>query len=89
MNIPKRFVAGTLYDAVEKEVVIGATCTLTAADGAKQMVATDNFGDFWFRGLPEAPFSLTIEAAGFAAKTFHGLNTARDVNLGDIALGPR
>ena len=30
LNIPKKFIAGTVYDPVEKEVVIGATCTLTA-----------------------------------------------------------
>ena len=34
LNLPKKFIAGTVYDPVEKEVVIGATCTLTAADGA-------------------------------------------------------
>ena len=27
LNLPKKFVAGTVYDPVEKEVVIGATCT--------------------------------------------------------------
>jgi tetrathionate reductase subunit B len=86
MNIPKRFIAGTVYDPIEKEVVIGATCTLSAADGEKQATATDNYGDFWFRGLPEGGFSLIIEAPGFAAKTFDGLNTANDVNLGDIPL---
>ena len=28
LNIPKKFVAGTVYDPEEKEVLIGATCTL-------------------------------------------------------------
>ena len=28
-NIPKKFIAGTVYDPVKKEVVIGAACTLT------------------------------------------------------------
>ena len=28
LNIPKKFIAGTVYDPVEKEVIIGATCTL-------------------------------------------------------------
>ena len=51
LNLPKKFIAGTVYDPVEKEVVIGATCTLTpAAGGAALTVATDEFGDFWFEG---------------------------------------
>jgi tetrathionate reductase subunit B len=31
LNLPKRFIAGTLYEPVEEEVMIGATATLTAA----------------------------------------------------------
>ncbi|WP_459919209.1 hypothetical protein, partial [Desulfocicer niacini] len=27
-NLPKKFVGGTVYDPVEKEVIIGATCSL-------------------------------------------------------------
>ena len=34
LNIPKKFIAGTVYDPIEKEVVIGATCTLTPAPAA-------------------------------------------------------
>ena len=51
LNLPKKFVAGTVYDPVEKEVVIGATCTLKDADGkTTHTVETDDFGDFWFNG---------------------------------------
>src|SRR4030043_61723 len=38
LNIPRKFVAGTIYDPVEKEVVVGATCTLSA--NGKKMTAT-------------------------------------------------
>ena len=31
LNIPKKFIAGTVYDPIEKEVIIGATCTLTGS----------------------------------------------------------
>ena len=34
LNIPKKFIAGTVYDPVEKEVIIGATCTLTGPKAA-------------------------------------------------------
>jgi tetrathionate reductase subunit B len=85
LNIPKKFIAGTVYDPVEKEIVIGATCTLS--NGSKKLTATtDGFGDFWFEGLKEGVYSLKIEAKGFAAKTFDNLNTEKDINLNDIPL---
>ena len=52
------------------------------------MVETDGFGDFWFKDLKEASFTLTIEAQGFVPMTFGGLDTSDDVNLGEIALKP-
>jgi Fe-S-cluster-containing dehydrogenase component len=87
LNIPKKFIAGTVYDPVEKEVVIGATCTLTGPKASKKATATtDAFGDFWFQGLADGLYSLKIEAKGFAAKTFDKISTEKDVNLGDIPL---
>jgi hypothetical protein len=49
-------------------------------------VATDGFGDFWFKGLKEGVYSLKIEAKGFAQKTFDKLDTGKDINLGDMPL---
>ncbi len=87
LNIPKKFVAGTVYDPADKEIVEGAALTLTGADGASYSATTDGFGDFWFRGLPDdASFTLSIAAPGFATKTIDGIVTAKDVNLGDIPL---
>jgi tetrathionate reductase subunit B len=87
LNIPRKFVAGTVFDPIEKEVVIGATCALVGSgDGDKQTVVTDAFGDFWFRGLADGTYSLTIDAEGFAAKSYAEISTEKDVNLGDIPL---
>ncbi|MGI5939246.1 MAG: 4Fe-4S dicluster domain-containing protein [Thermoleophilia bacterium] len=87
LNMPKKFIAGTVYDPVEEEVVIGAVCTLHGPDGsAPQTAVTDDFGDFWFHGLAEEAYELTIAADGYATKTFSGLTTEKDVNLGDIPL---
>ena len=87
LNIPKKFIAGTVYDPIEKEVVIGATCTLSGPKAGKTMTATtDGFGDFWFHGLADGNYNLTIAAKGFAAKSFNKLNTEKDINLGDIPL---
>jgi len=84
MGLPKRFVAGTIFDPAEDEVVIGATCTLTG-EGGTFNTATDAFGDFWFEGLKVGTFSLKIEAGG-KTKTIDSISTAQDVNVGDIEL---
>ena len=81
LNLPKRFIAGTVYDPATKEVVIGATCTLSG-DGTATAI-TNDWGDFWFDGLPVGNFSLKIEAAD-KTKTIADINTAKDVSLGDI-----
>jgi tetrathionate reductase subunit B len=87
LNLPGRFVAGTVYDPKEKEVIIGAACTLTeGATGKALNAATDDFGDFWFEGLTEGKYSLEIRVDG-KVKSFAGLDTrGKDINLGDIPL---
>ena len=85
LNVPKKFIAGTVYDPVNKEVVIGASCVLVG-DGKRLTQTTDGFGDFWFEGLGIGCYSLEIAAEGFAPKSFAAIGTEADVNLGDIAL---
>ena len=85
-NIPGCFLGGLVYDPVEEEVIIGAKVILTRADGSEQETLTDDFGDFWFKEMPEETVSVTIRAEGFAEKTFSGLQTADCPNLGDVAL---
>ena len=86
LDLPKKFVAGTVYDPAEREVVIGATCTLKDQDGASHVVETDNYGDFWFNGLPDGHnYSLEIKK-GSTTKTLDKISTELDVNLGDIAM---
>jgi tetrathionate reductase subunit B len=85
LNLPKRFIAGTVYDPGEKDVITGASCTLTG-EGDTISTNTDGFGDFWFEGLKIGKYSLKIEAAGFAAKNIDAISTEKDVNLGDIPM---
>jgi len=87
LNVPKKFIAGTVYDPVEEEVYIGAECLLTAHDGSKNYtVSTNNYGDFWFKDLPDGKFKLEIKAAG-KVKSYAELDTTEaDINLGDIAI---
>jgi tetrathionate reductase subunit B len=84
LNLPKRFIAGTVYDPVAEEVVIGATCTLDGDSSAT--VTTDEFGDFWFEGLEVGSYAVKIEAAGLPTKEIETISTVEDVNLGDVAL---
>jgi tetrathionate reductase subunit B len=86
LNLPKRFVAGTVYDPVKEEVVIGAACTLTdLKSGRKYSMKTDGFGDFWFEGVEVSQYSLKI-ASGDKIKNIAVINTEKDVNLGDVAM---
>ena len=86
-NLPKKFIAGTVYDPVEKEVVIGAACALKSSEtGARFDTQTDNYGDFWFEGLTDGKFDLEIRKDGMV-KSFAALDTTgMDINLGDIPL---
>jgi len=83
-NLPKRFVAGTVYTSSDNEVAIGATCALSGAAGTAS-ATTDAFGDFWLEGLAEGAFTLTI-TSGSKTKTITGDTTEKDLGLGDIEL---
>jgi tetrathionate reductase subunit B len=87
LHLPGRFIAGTVYDPGEKEVIIGASCTLTeTGSGRKFDAVTDNYGDFWFEDLKEGKFDLKIQMGG-KVESFAGLDTTEeDINLGDIPL---
>jgi Fe-S-cluster-containing dehydrogenase component len=82
IGLPKRFVAGTVYDSTNNEVVIGATCTLTGIAGSAE-TTTDVFGDFWIEDLKEGDFTLTI-ASGSTSKTITGSTVDGDIGLGDV-----
>jgi len=84
-GLPKKFIAGTVFDPEEDEVIIGAKCVLTGG-GQSYELATNHFGDFWFEDLPDGEFKLEITADG-KSKVLDGLDTAAaDINVGDIAL---
>lgn len=86
LNLPKRFVAGEVYDPDADEVVIGATVVLTDGTGGRSETRTDEFGDFWFRQVEAAAYEVTVEAEGFEPQMFQADATRADVNLGAIAL---
>ena len=83
-NLPKRFIAGTVYDPDTEEVLIGATCTLTG-NGGPYSAVTDEFGDFWFDGLEANDYSLKIEKDS-KTKTLSVSTKDEDIGLGDISI---
>lgn len=85
MNLPKRFIAGTVYDSGDKEIIEGATCTVTGSSGTST-ATTDHFGDFWLDGLASDDFTLEISASGFSTKTMSVSTMDADVGLGNIDL---
>ena len=84
LALPKKFIAGTVYDPSAKEVIEGATVTLSGDGNATE--TTDEFGDFWFDELSEGTFTVTISANGKTATVDDIDTTEKDINLGDIAL---
>jgi tetrathionate reductase subunit B len=87
LNLPKRFIAGTIFDPEADEVIIGATLTIQNEESQEVFkTTTDNFGDFWFKGLAVGNYSLWIEKDGFLTQRMEHISTEEDVNVGDIAL---
>ena len=85
LNLPKKFIAGTVYDPKEEEVIIGAAVTLKGG-GKAQTIQTDSYGDFWFEGLADGLYEVEIKS-GRMVKVLKDLDTAvADINLGDIPL---
>ena len=86
LNMPKKFVAGTVYDPIIKRIIEGATCKLTGDKGNSVTTTTDGFGDFWFENLEVGTYSLEIQADKYPPRVINKISTEKDVNLGDIAL---
>jgi tetrathionate reductase subunit B len=85
--LPKRFVAGAVYDPAADECIEGALVTLNnREDGVSLTTGTDEFGDFWFEGLKVGMYSLSVEKEGYGPHKIGSLSTQQDVNLGDIGL---
>jgi tetrathionate reductase subunit B len=85
LNVPGKFIAGTVYDVLTKRIIEGAACTLTG-QGVSLSTSTDGFGDFWFENLKVGLYSVKIEASSYHPKIFDNISTRKDVNLGDIPL---
>jgi len=82
-NLPKKFIAGIAYDPTTKEVVIGATCTLSGTASAS--TTTNDYGEFWFENLTEGVYTLSISGDGKSYSTSVDI-TEEAKSVGDVAL---
>jgi tetrathionate reductase subunit B len=87
LNIPKRFIAGAVYDPEADECLEGVTVGITnTKSGKKQSLKTDNYGDFWFEKLEVGVYDLTIKKTGYLSQEMKAVSTEKDINVGDIKL---
>ena len=69
LNLPKKWIAGAVFDPQADECLEGATVTAQNREtGDTLTVTTDNYGDFWLKGLADGSYTLLIEKAGYLAK---------------------
>jgi ferredoxin len=85
LNLPKKFVAGTVILGDVDEVAVGAEVTLTA-DGKTWTAETNGFGDFEIEGLPaNTAFAVEVAAPGYKAAILKA-KTSKDIYVGEIVL---
>ena len=88
IGLPRRFIAGAVYDPADDECIEGATATVTDLETGKKLTTkTDGFGDFWFEELKVGTYSLIVEKDGYHPNTiFTSISTEKDVNVGDLVM---
>lgn len=84
-GLPKRFVAGTVYDPEKMEIVEGADVSIKSDSMIERVTRTDDWGDFLFDDLPKADFTITIKK-GDKKKVLEVSTVEEDKGLPDIAL---
>lgn len=85
IDLPKRFIAGTVIRGDKGEAATGAKVTLSG-NKEKKEVLTDGWGDFEFEGLEEyTDYIVTIKSKGYEAMELE-TKTFNDVYLGEIVL---
>ncbi len=88
LNLPKKFIAGAVFDQEADECTEGASVTATNVEtGDKVKTATDSYGDFWLNDLKDGKYTLLIEKKGYMPQKLGPVDVReKDINVGDINL---
>ena len=88
LNLPKKWIAGEVFDKEADECAEDVTVTATnPATGKKYATRTDGYGDFWLKDLADGSYDIQVEKAGYVTQKLGSVDvTKEDVNLGEIAL---
>jgi Fe-S-cluster-containing dehydrogenase component len=85
LNLPKKFIAGTVVYGDIDECATGITVSLSG-DGEVRKVKTNGFGDFEFEGLPDnTAYTVKVEVPGYKARSVKA-TTQKDTYMGEIVL---
>jgi len=88
IGLPKRFIAGALYDKEADECTEGVTVkAINICTGKTSEATTDSYGDFWLRGLDSGEYTLLFEKSGYLSSKFGPVDvTKKDINIGDVEM---
>lgn len=88
IGLPKKFIAGALFDQESDKCAEGATITATNKEnGDKFQAKSDSYGDFWLKDLKDGIYTLLIEKPGYLSQKFGPVDvTKKDMNVGDIPI---
>jgi tetrathionate reductase subunit B len=88
LNLPKKWIAGAVYDSEADECTQGAKVTAeNTLTGEKLTATTDHYGDFWLKNLKDGTYTLLIEKEGYLTQKLGPIDaTQKDQNVGDIVL---
>lgn len=87
VNLPKPFVAGSVYDPTHERLLDGVQLVLTnEATGQAWHGETDFLGEFKVEGVEEGFYSLYLRKPGYGRKQIQRLEVRDGLNCGDIKL---
>ena len=88
IGLPKKFIAGALFEQASEKCAEGATITATNNEtGDKFQAKSDSYGDFWLKDLKDGIYTLLIEKPGYLPQKFGPVDvTKKDINVGDIPI---
>ncbi|MCL2889117.1 MAG: carboxypeptidase regulatory-like domain-containing protein [Eggerthellaceae bacterium] len=87
LNLPKRFIAGTVVDPEIDEVLIGVSVTLENVEtGEVEATKSDEFGDFWFKKVDPAFYRLYFEQEGYMTRVLEVETMEKDRNIDFVEL---